>query len=230
MSGTRSQNGFTPLERKPSLSRRQNVPLRNRPALPHAIPESALTGFTLIEVIIVVAISAMLAAIAIGYSGIERDQTALSVEETKISQFILQARSLAIATYYGSAAGSVCGYGVSFDASNKTYSIFAYVPYPAPSTAPCPVVSDVASGSEVQDHEVRYTDETWKIHPQSGITFSVASSNALSVILFYPPNPATLLFDFSGGSITNEASINLETADGKLSRTILVDSAGQVNF
>ena len=63
------------------------------------------SGFTLIEMLIVVAISAMLAAIAIGYSGVERDQTALSVEVTEISQFILQARSLAIATY-GNAAGS----------------------------------------------------------------------------------------------------------------------------
>ena len=46
------------------------------------------SGFTLIEILIVVAISAMLAAITIGYSSVERDQTALSVEETEISQFI----------------------------------------------------------------------------------------------------------------------------------------------
>jgi len=186
------------------------------------------SGFTLIEMMIVVAISAMLAAIAVGYSGVERDQTALTVEVTEMSQFILQARSLAIATY-GNAAGSACGYGVSFDASSETYSIFAFVPN-AGQLVSCPTVSGIASAPGA-NAEAKYTDETWQVHPRNGITFSVASSSALSLILFYPPDPTTLLFDQLGNLMASgPASINLVTPDGLSSRTILVNSSGQISF
>lgn len=186
------------------------------------------SGFTLIEILIVVAISAMLAAITIGYSSVERDQTALSVEETEISQFILQARSLAIATY-SNAAGAACGYGVAVDPSTETFSLFAFVPNPLPSTAPCPSLSNITSSTQVQNGEARYTDETWKVHPQNGITFSMSSSSALSFVVFYPPDPETLLFDKSGNG-TSQGSISLVSADKRSSRTISIDSAGQVSF
>ncbi len=179
-------------------------------------------GFTLIEVLIVVAISAMMAALAVGYSGVERDQMALSVEETKISQFILQARSLAIATYSNS-AGAACGYGVAFDTSNETYSIFAYVP----ATTTCNIGKANITWNSVSNSEKKYTDETWLIHPQNGITFSGASMPA--AILFYPPDPDTLIFDGSG-ALMDQASIDLSSSDGQASHTISINSAGQVNF
>jgi prepilin-type N-terminal cleavage/methylation domain-containing protein len=180
------------------------------------------SGFTLIEVLIVVAISAMLAALAIGYSGVERDQAALSVEETKISQFILQARALALATY-GNTAGTACGYGVSFNPSQRTYSVFAYVP-----GGECPSVSDITSAPGAAT-EARYTDETWEVHPQDDITLPASAPDTLSLILFYPPDPTTFLFGASGDPMS-QASIYLESADGKSSRTISVNSAGQVSF
>jgi prepilin-type N-terminal cleavage/methylation domain-containing protein len=180
-------------------------------------------GFTLIEVLIVAAISAMLAALAVGYSGVERDQMALSVEETKISQFILQARSLAIATY-SNPAGSACGYGVAFDTSKNTYSIFAYVP----ATTTCNIGKSNITWDSVSNSEEKYTDETWQVQPQDGITFPSGGSMP-SVVLFYPPNPDTLIFDGSGNSM-NQASIGLSASDGKSSHTISINSVGQVNF
>ena len=183
-------------------------------------------GFTLIEILIVVAISAMLAAISIGYSGIERDQTALSVEETEMSQFILNARSLAIATY-SNTAGSACGYGVVFDRVGETYSIFAYVPNQG-SPSSCPSASDITSAPPISDR-ARYTDETWQVHPRNGIIFSASGTSTLSMVLFYPPDPTTLLFDTSGNPMS-QGSVGLITADGRVSGAISVNSTGQVSF
>lgn len=222
------QNGSAPLERKPSLFRRRNVSLKNRPALLRAIPGSALAGFTLIEVLIVIGISAMLAAIAIGYSGVGRNQTALSVEETKISQFILQARTLAIATY-GNNAGA-CGYGVSFDPAKQTYSLFAY----APSLPSCPSASTVLAGgpTSIEGAEQKYTDGTWQVHLGTGVVLSASGASSLDLVLFYPPDPTTFLVQLNTPEVfTYETSdINLVTSDGMSSKTIAVNSAGQVSF
>ena len=190
--------------------------------------KSPRSGFTLIEMLIVVAISAMLATIAITYSGTERDQIALSVEQTKIAQFVLQARSLALATYTNQPGTLVCGYGVFFDTAANTYSIFAYQP---PTTTTCPAESSL-SWSSISSYETSYTQETWKVQPQSHITFS-ASSGGVGVsspmVFFYPPNPDTFFFDGSGSQLTS-LSINLKGAGGETPPPITIDSAGQVNF
>jgi hypothetical protein len=90
------------------------------------------------------------------------------------------------------------------------------------------VVSSITSAPGAAA-EAKYTNETWRVSPQGGVTFSTSGPNALSLILFYPPNPDTLLFDGSGSPIS-QASIKLTTADGKLSHTISVNSAGQLSF
>ncbi len=177
-------------------------------------------GFTLIEMLIVVSISAMLATIAIGYSGIERDQTALSVEKTKIAELILQARALALATY-NNTSGTACGYGVSLDTTNETYSIFAYVP----GGNTCPSEASTTYGS-VSSAEQKSTEETWDVHPQNNVTFT---SDA-AIIFFFPPNPDTFIFKSSDDSATDQALIVVKTADSVASSTISVNSAGQVNF
>ncbi len=185
-------------------------------------------GFTLIEMLIVVAISAMLASIAITYSGTERDQIALSVEQTKIAQFVLQARSLALATYASQPGTLVCGYGVFFDTTANTYSIFAYQP---PATTTCPAESSL-SWSSIANNEVLYTQEAWKVQPGSHITFT-ASSGGVGVsspmVFFYPPNPDVFFFDSAGNPLTN-LSISLRGAGGETPPPITIDTAGQVNF
>ena len=173
--------------------------------------------------LIVVAISAMLATIAITYSGTERDQIALSVEETKIAQFILQARSLALATYSDHSGVLVCGYGVTFNATMNTYSIFRY----EPATSTCPLESDL-NWSSISSSEKPYTAETWQVQPQSNITFSTSAGTS-PMVFFYPPNPDVFFFD-GGGNSTSGLSINLRGAAGELAPPIVIDPAGQVNF
>jgi len=175
--------------------------------------------------LVVVAISAMLATIAISYGGIERDQTGLSVEKTKMAEFILQARSLALATYKNSnTLVNTCGYGVLINNPPNTYSIFAYTPVAA--GIPCPSEGDAgyASFSDASLQEPS-TDETWQVQPQDGITIS----SAASMIFFFPPNPDTFIFD-TNGSPLGQVPIVLTTSDKAASTTIFVNSAGEVNF
>jgi prepilin-type N-terminal cleavage/methylation domain-containing protein len=190
--------------------------------------EPGSEGFTLIEMLIVIAISAMLASMAIGYGGAERDQMELSVEKTKVAEFVLQARSLALATYKNnSAAANTCGYGVLFNASQappNTYSIFAYDPVGANQLCP---PEDEATYSSVSDPDLEEmsTNETWQVHPQDGITIS----SPASMIFFFPPNPDTFIFDTNGNPL-GQSSVTLQTPDGQASTTIFINSAGQVNF
>lgn len=179
-------------------------------------------AFTLVEVLIVIVISALLSTIVIAYSSLSKNEVSVSIEEAKISQFLLQAKTLALATY--AVSSSTCGYGVSFDYSAETYSIFTYVPLNASS---CPDVSNIKGilTSEMQ----KYTDSTWNVHLTKGVQFQENTDSA-SVVLFYPPDPATLisqddssladktfinkasniyLFPVGGSSYVNHISVNL---------------------
>ena len=178
-------------------------------------------GFTLVELLIVVAISAMLSALAITYSSIGRNEVALSIDESKISQFIVQAKGLAIATY--TSGVGTCGYGVAIDPASQTYSIFAYHPNGAPPCPPVSSISSIATGTEEQP----YTSGTWRVPVSTGVRLQGPND---FVILFYPPDPTVLL---SNDGVTLEQAslaINLTTVDGENHGTILVNSQGQVSF
>lgn len=168
----------------------------------------------------------MLMSIAVTYSGTERDQIALSVEETKVSQFILQARSLALATYNNSASTHTCGYGMIFNSLNNTYSIFAYTP---PVTSTCPSENNLtwSSVSNV-NNQSSYTAATWQVVPGSNIKLTT-SAGSPAIILFYPPNPDTIMFNSSGVQIPS-LSLTLIGAGGETAPQIMIDQAGQVNF
>ena len=81
-------------------------------------------GFTLIEMLVVIAVMALLSGLAIVYSHVGQNQVALSVESAKVAQLILEAKDLSVATY--SDKKNTCGYGVHFDYSTNRYSLFEY--------------------------------------------------------------------------------------------------------
>ncbi len=183
------------------------------------------SAFTLIEILVVVAVAAALSALAITYTGIGRNEVALTIEESKIAQFILQAKSLSIATY-GTAGTGICGYGFLIDPQAQTYSIFAYAPSGAP---PCPdaaQVTGLSAGSEQSS-----TPGTWQVPVAQGVKI-VPGAGALDAVLFYPPDP-TVLFSTDGVSFASAPtglSINLATVDGKNTATLTVNPEGQVTF
>jgi len=217
--------GFIPLEISRSLvlflTRRRNC------GRCHKATDKSLTGFTLIEVLIVIAISVMLSTLAIAYSNVSRNEVSVSVEAAKISQTIFQAKTLAIATYANSS--SSCGYGVSFDYSAGTYSIFTYDPT---STPPCPDSATVAISPvpSVGNHEmVQYSPSTWNMHVADGVLFQ-QKSDSIAFVLFYPPDPTTFI-SRDGTNFTNQPSSNIYLApigNAAATEIVSVNSAGQI--
>jgi prepilin-type N-terminal cleavage/methylation domain-containing protein len=195
-------------------------------------------GFTLIEILIVVAISAMLSAIALGYTGVARNQIALSVETSKVAGFILRAKQLAIATY--NQGSNVCAYGVSFDIADNTYSIFAFAPDPSMYAGPVPACRNIASTTAVgissSTEMLESVPGAWNVPLANGVRMrSGGQGDDLSIVLFYPPAPETFISrdgeTFLNPNTTNVTSkVHLVTADGSASTSIAVNSAGQVNF
>ncbi len=185
-------------------------------------------GFTLVEMLIVLAISALLAGIALSYNSASRKEIALSVEAAKISQFILQAESLSIATYGANSATLVCGYGMVFNAAAQTYGIFEYQPAGATTCSGVALpLASIAAGEMQQ-----YTPGTWNIHVAPEVRLVSASTDSIAVVLFYPPAPTTYISrdgsNFLSPTVTSK--IYLTTADGSDARTISVNSEGQVSF
>jgi prepilin-type N-terminal cleavage/methylation domain-containing protein len=183
-------------------------------------------GFTVIEILVVVTISAILSAVVIGYSTVSRNDVAVSVETAKIYQTIFQAKTLAIATYANSS--SSCGYGVSFNYNAGTYSIFTYDPSGAP---PCPDSATVASNNITPSEMVPYSQSTWKMSVARGVALK-QKGDSVAFVLFYPPNPTTFI-SRDGTSFTDisEPSSNIYLAPiGNASATevISVNSVGQI--
>lgn len=186
-------------------------------------------AFTVIELLIVLAISALFSTLAITYSSVGRNEIALSVEEAKIAQFILQAKALSIATYTSN--GTSCAYGFMIDGigtPDTKYSIFSYGRDPAATV--CPPASSIAAANTIDpDYESMSTPGTWQIAVTNGVKV-VQTAGASMAILFYPPDPTVFLSSDGTDLQPGSLSITLETVDGKNQATISVNPEGQVSL
>lgn len=197
-----------------------------------------MKGFTLVELLVVLAISAMLSAIAITYTGMERNQIALSVETAKVAGLVLQAKSLSITTYAESS--STCAYGVSFNISADTYSIFAFDPDPSKyggSVPPCPDEASVAGTGIAPAEMVQYSPDTWNVSLANGVHLqSGGNGDDLAVVLFYPPEPVTLISRDGTHFLDPQTTPDMTSAayfvtgDGSSNAAVSVNAAGQISF
>lgn len=193
-------------------------------------------GFTLIELLVVVLVSALLSGLAILYSHVGQNEVSLGIESAKISQLILQAKELSIATY--SSTSKTCAYGVHFDYVNQTYSLFAY--NSATSTGGsgplfCPTYASTTAGPLVIADMGEYGGgATWQIKVPRGVVIQSSSpaNDVLSDVLFFPPDPITLMGRVGGtfSSSTATSKVYLVTTDGKNAATVSVSPAGQVGY
>ena len=209
-------------------------------------------GFTLVEMLVVIGITSLFAALAIGYSHVGQNENALTVETAKVAEMMLQARQLALATYGGSTASggsqNACAFGVLFDYTAETYSLFAYEPVPAGTRCPS-LASTTAVGFGKNDAYIQpYSPSSWQMPLSDGVAIvppgnfpavctnaEGANGGAVSAILFYPPNPTMLVRYYttapgSLGAPQSASVVCLATIDGKNAAPITVNPEGQVSF
>ncbi|MEY4731552.1 MAG: hypothetical protein RL681_498 [Candidatus Parcubacteria bacterium] len=162
------------------------------------------------ELIVVVAVTAILAGVLVSFNSQSRSQMALSVERAKISQVIGRARSLSISTYVQNP--TECGFGVMFDfGPSRTYNLIQF------NNTIC---SDLAGGTIT----VR---ESFRLDP--AVEFGTGA-NRIGMLVFVPPDPTLLMQDSAGTPVSGIGKVYLAERGGANPGALDVGFAGQVSF
>jgi len=165
-------------------------------------------GFSAIEMIVVVSVSIVLAAMALGWSAASRNQVALTVDRTHIIQLLQRAKSLSLSTF--SSTSPACGYGLTF--IGNSYNLIRYVD---------PVCTS-GLGAGGSDEVV----ETAALSP--GVQFTTGPNQVVRAI-FIPPDPKVFLYQSSGAALT-DGFIYLTIPGGTSTSTIHIGAGGAIEF
>ncbi len=178
-------------------------------------------GFTLLEILVVLGITTFLTGMVLTYGSRGRNQTSLYVEQAKLAQIILRAKSLSVATY--NKPDIPCGYGVSVDYDENSYELFSYKPLDCFS---------IKSSGIVRDELNKYVVvEKYVVAPGVKLYRNVEDPDAtLSTVFFLPPNPETYLWAETFGFTGNPVIVRLGAVDGSLYMPIQVTAGGQVGY
>ncbi len=195
----------------------------------NSVPIKSGAGFTLVELVVAIGITAFLASLVIVYGSTAREQTALVIEQAKLAQVIGRARSLAVATYNKPPAGGArlarCGVGVSFDYEAQSYALFRYNLQDRRDCLSIPsggIDASNAAAYEVLEH---YT-----LNPLSQFEEERAGEKGLSFVFFIPPDPTTVLFIDPAEPAGPSGKIFLVSRKGSSGLSVEVTNAGQLTF
>ncbi len=161
-------------------------------------------GFTLIEILVVVGVLSLIAAILIVYVRSGSQQIILFREQAQITSILARAKYLAISTF--GRTGVPCGYGVHFE-QPRTFIIF----------------KDIAEDCQASDQKYSGPEETYEsFQIDSTLIFE---NLTLSDILFIPPDPSVIITPEQ-----DDAAIILKTVGADNSATIRINNAGQISI
>jgi prepilin-type N-terminal cleavage/methylation domain-containing protein len=173
-------------------------------------------GTTLLEVLIAVAVTAILSGIVLTYGSGGRKQVNLYVETVKLSQIILRAKSQAVLIYYNPTSPT-CGYGVRVNRAENAYALFRYQ---AAAGEDCNTITSIADANYVEL-------ERSALSP--GVVFSPEDTGDVRDILFVPPDPKIQLWG-KDGRIAPSGVIRLTTDDRAADHTITLTTGGQISY
>ncbi len=185
-------------------------------------------GFTLVELLVVIAVMVFLSAYIISYQKTGQRQITLYVEAQKMASLILKAKSLAIESFVDVSQGN-CGYGLEVNYNQGSYNMFYYATSTTNNQSKyiqCPGIKK--NGVLASDQIVAFSGVE---RLNSGLVFQTPMpDDAIYYVLFVPPDPETLIADQNGNIFSGSGIINIKTKDGLAKAAITVNSAGQVNF
>lgn len=167
----------------------------------------------MIEVLIVIAITALLAGMILTYSSQSRDQVALYIEQAKLAQTVARAKSLTISTYNQPTVP--CGYGVHFNYEENSYLLFSY---------------DAPQCGGIQNLSSQFMTEVAVERMPGNLAFGEEDAEGITDILFLPPNPDTWIWLHGSNATSTEGRVPLVSRSGVFSVEVLMSNAGQITF
>lgn len=182
------------------------------------------SGFSLIEMLVVMSITLLFSTILIGYARESGRQMLLISSQAKIVNLISRAKSLSVTTFVdvlpAANAPKICGYGVRVDKEARQVFIFR------DSALNC---SDPASPNyRVFDKEgldVKLSSNLDVFSIPDTIQFGTATAtDDLIDVLFIPPDPTIVV----NAGASESAQVTLQSKDGNLN-FVKINNAGKIS-
>lgn len=171
-------------------------------------------GFTIIEMIVVIAVSSLLIATLISYKRNAGRQIILFREQAKLLGILSRARALAIEVFFQDGVNVPCGYGVFFSPP-RSYRIFQDLTVALDDCS----LADSAFTGDPNDPNNPELFEAFELDP--AVEFG---SITLTEIIFIPPDPIVIITP-----VQNQATIAIRLVGGSNSVSLKVNSVGQIS-
>lgn len=175
-------------------------------------------GFTLIEMIVVIGITAIMSSILVGYSREGNRQLILTNTEAKLISLANRAKFLSIETFFeNTGAGSdgriVCAYGVKVDRSAREIFIFQ------DRASVCPANNEYDSGVDIR---LNSELDSIRLDPAS---VSMTDATNLNTVMFIPPDPDIII---NNNTSNQSASVVIQLVGSSKSFKMSINKAGQI--
>ncbi len=188
----------------------------------------------MIELLVVVAIMAIISGTLVSFSRIGHDQVTLYVEASKVIDVILRSKSLAISAYRDPDVSRVtCAHGLSIDLASDPgkFSLNRYLKklQPDPSI-PVPLCANIGSSTSIISNYDRVVAERGEYVLSRNVVFDASETTAADIV-FRPPDPQIYFFAPDGTKLrASSSSIVVKNKNGSGRIRITVGQGGQVAY